>query len=348
MFHIARKIALTTLATICLNSAARANAAYSFVDLSILGFNATPRDINNLNQVIGFAGNRSYLLTGSNLRQLNMYADAINDNGLIVGQAGWGQPMSFDSVRNFEVYWDGSSQLTDVSNNGTFTGHGAPTGTRQPLTGRLNMGVTYFDSGAGLAINKMGDIAGYSSTLNAVIWSSSGARIDLPSLGGLSFANDLNDLGIAVGVSNLGNNLSGHATRWTSATSVEDLGTLGGSNSMANAINNLGQVVGSSEISVNNQTRHAVLWQDGGILDLTNYIAPSLRASGWYAYDAVDINEGGVILGILRNAAGTEKAFLLSPVSAVPEPDAVVLAVVALVIIGRPSNKRLKAQRLSS
>ncbi|HET6861902.1 MAG TPA: DUF3466 family protein [Pyrinomonadaceae bacterium] len=90
---------------------------------------------------------------------------------------------------------------------------------------------------------------------------------------------------------------------------LQGLGTLpGGSQSMAFGINNLGQVVGSSD----NQTRtlHAFLYSKGTIKDLNDLI-PTF--SGWILVEARSINDSGQIVGngILR---GQERGFLLTPV----------------------------------
>lgn len=47
---------------------------------------------------------------------------------------------------------------------------------------------------------------------------------------------------------------------------ITDLGTLGGTKSIATGINNLGQIVGYS--SINSGQNHAFLWQNGKMTDL--------------------------------------------------------------------------------
>jgi len=88
-----------------------------------------------------------------------------------------------------------------------------------------------------------------------------------------------------------------------------DLGTLGGASSEALAINNLGQVVGWSELAT--KDRHAFLFDQGRMIDLNNLIDPS---SGWVLRNATAINDRGQIAG---SGLHKEKfpAFLLNPIA---------------------------------
>ena len=75
----------------------------------------------------------------------------------------------------------------------------------------------------------------------------------------------INDLGMVVGES------GGHAFVWTATGGMQDLGTLPGFNgSVASAINNLGQVVGSNQVlsrdangNLTALQSHATLWTLG-------------------------------------------------------------------------------------
>jgi probable HAF family extracellular repeat protein len=59
----------------------------------------------------------------------------------------------------------------------------------------------------------------------------------------------INDVGQVVGSSWLSGNLTDHAFIWSSSGGMRDLGTLGGPDTIAFAVNSLGQVVGRSSTS---------------------------------------------------------------------------------------------------
>lgn len=88
--------------------------------------------------------------------------------------------------------------------------------------------------------------------------------------------------------------------RWV----ISDLGTLGGKQSAAAAINERGQIVGTSDTRAKykngNPIEHAFLWQNGKMTDLGSFGASS---------SAADINERGQIVGDAVRASASH-AFL--------------------------------------
>ena len=140
-------------------------------------------------------------------------------------------------------------------------------------------------------INESGQIVGGSFTaaggVHGFLWQD-GAIIDLGTFGGISTASQPALTGSC--------NLPTH------------FGTLGTTFSLANGINNPGQVVGRS-ITPNGED-HAFIWTDGVMSDLNDEIP---GGSGWTLIEAESINGGGQIVGygVVNNQT---HAFLLTPI----------------------------------
>ena len=174
----------------------------------------------------------------------------INDAGDIVGQS-WSQ----SGGRAF--LWTSAGGMVDI---GPFSS---------------------FGSAAALGINSGRTVIGNGTTTagsqRAFIWTPGGEMQDLGTLGGNSSgANDINDAGQVVGGASP---LSGgyHAFVWTASGGMIDLDPLGG-NSVANRINNRGEIVGYRVISTGIR---AFLWTPaGGMVDLGEGQATGLNDVG--------------------------------------------------------------------
>ena len=83
---------------------------------------------------------------------------------------------------------------------------------------------------------------------------------------------------------------------------ITDLGTLGGVYNHPTAINDRGQVVGSSYLTASEE-RHAVLWEGGKITDL------GTLPSGDFSF-AFGINNRGQVVGLSNSASGEAHAVL--------------------------------------
>jgi probable HAF family extracellular repeat protein len=238
------------------------------VDLGTLdGSSATARGLNEHDQVIGSSGNRGFFWSpdtgmvdlGTLGGDLAAPAD-INDHGQVVGDSTF-TPGSF-VTRGF--IWSEETGMIDL---GTLPGGGF--------------------SGA-YAVNEAGQVLGYSETLNGkvipVLWTrETGMRRFLPPTRGQPLVAGLNNQGEVAGIVN------GHAFFWSTEAGLVDIGTLGGSNSWAYAINDAGQVAGFSTTPTPGEY-HAFVWTPGeGMVDLGNL--------GDRFIVVRDLNERGEIVG---------------------------------------------------
>ena len=173
-----------------------------------------------------------------------------------------------------------------------------------PEGGMVNIDPPQSSLGIGSRVSAMNDVDQVVGTLDgflraarAFMWTSTGGMGSLGSLGGPSFAVDVNSSGRVVGIGYLVPRLSAfeprHAFAWTESTGMLDLGTLGGRDSQAADVNDDGQVVGWSYTVGSTVScppgpciRHAFLWTatDGmvslGTLGGTNSEATAVNAHG--------------------------------------------------------------------
>lgn len=172
-----------------------------------------------------------------------------------------------------------------------------------------DLGVLPGDSTSGAwGINAAGDVVGWSTGpagSRAFLFTNDDGMVELPALiaGTSSFARDINDAREVVGTAGVVKAGQGRAVLWSEGK-VADLGTLGGLYSDGWAINNNGDIVGSSQAGDFLVGVHAFLFtRGGGMTDLT----PSLAEAA-----ALDINEAGMITGYCDAPDGSLHAFLAS------------------------------------
>jgi probable HAF family extracellular repeat protein len=164
------------------------------------------------------------------------------------------------------------------------------------------------------AINDRGDAGGTSGSctagpIRAVVWQN-GTPTVLPSLGGVfNIAFSINNKGDAAGQADLPGDATHHAVLWHNGA-VLDLGTINGlPMSLANAMNDNGQIVGFSQNADGSDTV-AELWQNGRTWDLNNLITAD---SGMFLIEALDINNRGQITGYALTQSQKVHGFLLTP-----------------------------------
>ncbi|PYP66353.1 MAG: HAF repeat-containing protein, partial [Gemmatimonadetes bacterium] len=155
------------------------------------------------------------------------------------------------------------------------------------------------------AVNRLGQVVGTSrdglGRSRAFLWSETAGIADLePCAGVSSSANDINERGEIVGGGDTGFG-DFHAYLISEGLSF-DLGTLGGNESEALALNRLGQVAGHSR-GGGGLAKHAFfIPQPGEMLDLGTL--------GGATSVAHDVNERGEVVGLAETRSGQPHAFL--------------------------------------
>ena len=253
--------------------------AKGMVDLGTLSgdVSSLALGINNAGQVIGFSAS-SFVPTVSGRGFFWSATDsmidlgaasgvtatpfAINNAGQVVGSA------SPPSGPSYAFLWTKANGMVNVGGLGSDTISSAT------------------------AINNKGQVVGASVDANRVLhlfsWTQAGGIIDLGAAIAYPFFPMVNELGQVMLPSSI----------WTSAGGKVDLGSLGGGNTTAAAINNLGQVVGSSSTTNQPGPTHAFLWTStGGMVDLN---IPDLPV-GTTLKNAFAIADNGSILATSNN-----------------------------------------------
>ena len=155
------------------------------------------------------------------------------------------------------------------------------------------------------AVNRQGHVVGTSQDAlgrtRAFVWRDGAGMVDLSPPGGVhTSANDINDLGAIAGGGDTGFG-EFHAYLLSDETSF-DLGTLGGGESEALALNRLAHIVGRGRIS-GGGARHAWLVSEPGRM-------VDLGTLGGASSVAHDVSDWGEVVGLAETNAGQAHAFL--------------------------------------
>ncbi len=310
--------------------------AYTITDLGILpGWNeADAYAINNSGQIVGWSAVASnghphaFLWEDGVMEDLGALsadrtrAHDISESGVVVGSRqgphGKYYPVAWKHGAIIELC-GGEGYARGVNNRGQIVGHSDSTNNGGCIweDGEIT-GLAGGNWAGAFGINEAGRIVGQEGG-QAVLWEKNTIRY-LGILPGYdsSAAGDINNSGAIVGCSmRLEEDPRDpfpypehffRASLWEDDV-LTDLGTLGGENSSAGAINNRGQVVGWADNA--DGDRRAFIW-DGhnGMLDLNDLLEDG---SDWTLFEASDINDSGQIVGT-GYLDGQKRAFLMTRV----------------------------------
>jgi probable HAF family extracellular repeat protein len=267
---------------------AQAASAYKITDLgygysgNINNSASVPIYFSHTNQVLLYNQGK---LTNLNISDYNAFTLSINNSNQITSSSFKGFAPGANLQHAF-IYSHG--QFQDIGTLGGYFSHGSAINDNGQITGSSSLTLSDF------------------SPLHAFLYSK-GKMQDLGTLGGTnSRGHGINAAGEVVGSSNITNDTVDHAFLYE-AGKMTDLGTLilsetGLDFSFANALNDKGQITGSSGDTYGEQ--HAFLYNNGIMQDIGT-LPGYLHAAG------EDINNNGQIVGrAFDPSSSTGHAFL--------------------------------------
>jgi probable HAF family extracellular repeat protein len=249
-----------------------AEIRYTIADLGpITGTNARVEDINDSGQAVGITNGRNVLYTGS--------------------------------LPLVDLGSTGTSTHISINNSGQIVGHDGSTDHAFLYSGGVKQDLgTLGGSSWGYGINTQGQVVGSFYTGSPLqehsFLYSGGVSQDLGSYAGGSVLLKINDYGQAVGY----DWKSGAGITYSSAGGFQSIGSLGGSSTHAQDVNNSGQIVGYS-FNASGQMRPFII-TGGPMLDLGSFGGTAGYANG--------INDAGAVVGGSALANGVTHGFIYS------------------------------------
>jgi probable HAF family extracellular repeat protein len=270
--------------------------SYTITNLGSLGGTASvPVEVNNHGEVVGYsytannAAAHAFLYSHGKMTDLgalgvaNSVATGINDRGVVVGMSN-----TTRGSKRFYAYLEQDGKITNL--------------------GAVNQAAAL---GGKVSINARGNISGLSTDGNDAVIYRRGRNLDLGSLAGLgSIARDLNDNGDVVGLSPTAFHPAANSSSQPTVIfhafefshgKMRDLGTLGGTQSSANSINDRGAVVGYSS-TAKNAASHAFVFSQGRMTDLGTL--------GGRDSVAEAVNDQGAVVGNSFTSASASHGFI--------------------------------------
>jgi len=240
--------------------------------------------INDAGDIAGVVANEAFLYTNGVLRKL----------GSLGGPSGTSGARALNNLRQVVGF---------TSTGGAGAGHAFLYESNQ----MLDLGTLVAGETDAASVNDAGLVVGWSGLAGFIFDRTNGMRaLALPG-GGTTKARGINHHGTITGQRTSPDNYQ--RAFLLQGTNVENLGTLGGYNSVALALNNSNQVVGYADNF--NLNPRAFLWQDHVMYDLHQLLHTNLD---WVLHEATALNDRGQIVGWGRKGLSSyARAFLLTP-----------------------------------
>lgn len=323
--------------------------------------------INNAGQVVGKSGNTVFLTGANGVGKTNLGISSnaeiggINDSGQVIGtywtsggmQHGFITGANGVGLTDLGTLGGMDSKAYDINNAGQVTGYSSTSSnvTHAFITGPNGVGMT--DLGAiathslGGGINESGQVAGWGDGYAFITGPNGSGMTYLGNLGGSagtiggnSWGQAINSSGQVVGLSETGTFTFGYPDyhafiTGSNGVGMMDLGTLGGPRSVAEDINDLGQIIGWSQLAGDSPLvggKPFVTGANGSAM--TNLDSLVTLTAGAYISRVERINNFGQII-----AAGSDgHAYLLT--TAVPEPETYAMMLAGLGLLGFAVQRR--------